>query len=78
MGLSDALAGQHLIIGVSAAALLSGQVGITDAATATPITTPTAAICPPTELRQDRQPSDARCWRPGLRDSQPLVASALS
>jgi hypothetical protein len=44
-------------MGASGAALLSGPAGITDAATATPIITPTAAFSPPTELRQHRQPS---------------------
>jgi hypothetical protein len=64
-GLSDAALRVGILIGVSGATLLSGPAGITDAATATatPIIAPTAAICPPTELRQHRQLSAAMSAR---------------
>jgi hypothetical protein len=62
-GLSDAVLRVGILIGVSGATLLSGPAGITDAATATPIIAPTAAICQPTELRQHRQPSAAMSAR---------------
>src|SRR5271170_5623872 len=60
-GFSDAALRVGILIGGSGATLLSGPAGITDAATAT--ATPIAAICPPTELRQHRQPSAAMSAR---------------
>jgi hypothetical protein len=62
-GLSDAVLRVGILIGVSGATLLSGPAGITDAATAIPIIARTAAICPPTELREHRQPSAAMSAR---------------